>query len=91
MGRANRLDRADLPPSSRPWYTMESAPRDGSRIELWIPYTKGTEDVCADVGYWDAEAGAGHPRIPEKGCFRFDGDDGPFDIQPSAWRPLAHT
>lgn len=78
----------DLPPSPRKWFTMDSAPKDGTRVALWIPYTANTEATCADEGYWDPEAGANHPRIPEKGCWRFDGDDGPFDIQPTAWRPI---
>lgn len=71
------------------WRDISTAPKDGTRIRLWIPYTAGTEDICADEGYWDAEAGVNHPRIPEKGCFRFDGDDGPFDIQPTHWQPMS--
>lgn len=101
MGRTNRLSRHDLPPSSRPWFTMDSAPLDGSKIELWIPYTVGTEEICSDVGYWDANAehrtnargsdGKFVFTTIDKGCFRFSGDDGVFDIQPTAWRPhLAH-
>lgn len=101
MGRTNRVDRKDLPPSPRPWFTMDSAPKDGSRVELWIPYTAGTEEACADAGHWDAEvqhrahrrdeAGVFQLVVIGKGCWRFDGDDGAFDIQPTAWRPLQRS
>lgn len=92
MARTNRLSRSDQPPSPR-WYTINSAPKDGSRIELYIPYSpsKFTEEQCTDQGYWDADATDIDPRtgkIVERGCFRFDGDDGPFDIQPTGWRPI---
>jgi hypothetical protein len=61
------------------------------------------EVACTDEGYWDAAAvdpyvyrprGDGEvdliydPEHGEHGCFRFEGDDGPFDIQPTHWRPL---
>ena len=63
------------------WRPIETAPRDGSRIVLLIPYAreKFSEAECTDEGCWDAD---------DK-CFRFDGDDGPDDIQPTHWRPAA--
>jgi hypothetical protein len=60
------------------WQPIETAPKDGRRVALWIPYTANTEDVCADEGYWDD-----YIQI-----WRFDGDDGPFDIQPTKWHSL---
>lgn len=69
------------------WEKITSAPRDGSRITLWIPYTSNTEATCLDHGHWDAdvEMSLGR-RTKMKGCWRFDGDDGAFDIQPTHWR-----
>ena len=94
MGRTSRLSRHEQPPSPRRWYTINSAPRDGSRIELYIPYDRSnfTEDQCTDQGYWDPVP-IEYPDDPNspRGCFRFDGDDGVFDIQPTAWRPLPRT
>src|SRR6185312_16047375 len=77
------------PPRDTPqgWQPIETAPRDGSRIQLLIPYNpyKFSDADCTDEGYWDAEAV--WPYEPRKvGCFRFSGDDGPFDIQPTHWR-----
>lgn len=72
------------------WQPIETAPRDGTRIELLIPYTreKFSEAECTDYGYWDAEVESSYVRAEQqKGCFRFLGDDGPFDIQPTHWRP----
>jgi hypothetical protein len=83
------------------WRPIETAPKDGSRIALLIPYRreKLSEAECTDEGYWDAEVERLHwgdrktdpdwkkLRPVAKGCFRFDGDDGPFDMQPTHWRP----
>lgn len=88
MGRTNRVDRVAQDPSGRKWCSMDSAPKDGSRVELWIPYTSDTEKTCADKGHWDAKAIWPYPPRA-KGCWRFDGEDGCFDIQPIKWRPLA--
>lgn len=71
------------------WRPIDSAPKDGSTIELLIPYNREmfTEVECTDKGYWDAEVeSTPERRHPRKGCFRFDGDDGAFDIQPTHWR-----
>lgn len=72
------------------WLPISSAPKDGMIIELLIPCNRDifSEKQCTDVGYWDKNAGSGHPRLTENGCFRFNGDDGAFDIQPTHWRPL---
>lgn len=80
------------------WRPIETAPRDGSRVALLIPYTreKFSQFQCTDVGYWEplgtyhkADIGMGIPQwgADAGGCFRFDGDDGSFDIQPTHWRP----
>ena len=74
------------------WQPIETAPRDGTRVRLLIPYDPAlfTEDECADEGQWDESAY--YPGIgdnpPEHGCWRFDGDDGPFDLEPTHWMPL---
>ncbi len=62
------------------WQPIESAPKDGGSVLLYIPYSpeKFPPEECADVGRWN----------DEDGCFRFNGDDGPDDIQPTAWMPL---
>lgn len=84
------------------WLPIETAPRDGSRMKLRIPYAAHlfTEEQCTDEGYWDAGAERRSwgdkqtdpdwrkLRVVERGCFRFDGDDGAFDIQPTHWTPL---
>lgn len=85
------------------WQQIQTAPKDGSRMQLLIPYNrkKFSEAQCTDEGYWDAEAEhlywGDRTTDPDwkklrpvtKGCFRFDGDDGAFDIQPTHWRPLS--
>lgn len=92
MGRTKRLNRQEQSASPRRWLTINSAPRDGSRIELYIPYDRSrfTEEQCTDQGYWDANATDVDQdgNVVERGCFRFDGDDGSFDMQPTAWRAL---
>lgn len=62
------------------WRPIGTAPRDGTRVKLLIPYNRNTfsEAECTDQGSW-----CGDYR-----CFRFDGDDGPNDIQPTYWMPL---
>lgn len=61
------------------WRDISSAPRDGTRIKLLIPYCRKTftEAECTDHGKWSVKFQ----------CFRFDGDDGPNDIQPTHWMP----
>lgn len=61
------------------WQPIKTAPKD-RRIQLLIPYdrSKFSEAECTDQGCWD----------PHAGCFRFDGDDGPGDIQPTHWREV---
>lgn len=65
---------------SSDWHPIETAPRDGMRIKLLIPYSRAhfSEAECTDQGAW----------VDEERCFRFDGDDGPDDIQPTHWAPL---
>lgn len=62
---------------ARKWWPIETAPKD-MRITLLIPYSPHlySEEDCTDKGEWSEE----HQ------CFRFDGDDGPNDIQPTHWR-----
>lgn len=75
------------------WRPIATAPRDGSRIALLIPYSrdKFTEAQCTDAGYWQPDNSKYAPAWARKagGFFHFDGDDGPHDIQPTHWRPLA--
>ncbi len=65
------------------WRSIETAPKDGRRFQLLIPYDRNifSEEECTDEGCWEPDSG-------RRGCFRFDGDDGPDDIQPTHWRPL---
>lgn len=81
------------------WQPIETAPKDGSRVTLLIPYDRDlfTEAECTDEGYWEplppgtgASIGMGIPEwgVADGGCWRFDGDDGSFDIQPTHWKPL---
>jgi hypothetical protein len=62
---------------TRKWKNISTAPRDETLIRLLIPYdrTTFTEKECTDIGFWSIE---------DK-CFRFTGDDGPDDIQPTHW------
>lgn len=78
------------------WRPIETAPHDGTRVALLIPYArwKFSEKQCTDEGYWEPlpprlKAGMGVPQwgVDAGGCWRFDGDDGGFDIQPTHWRP----
>ena len=59
------------------WQPIDTAPKDGTRIALLIPYDreKFSEADCTTIGYWNGE------------CFRYHGDDGVDDIQPTHWRP----
>jgi len=83
------------------WQPIETAPKGGTRVRLLIPYSpeKFSEAECTDEGEWEPllswEVGrvelAG--LIPDwaykqNGCWRYDGDDGCFDIQPTHWQPL---
>lgn len=88
-------DNPGAPPADRAatllpggWRKMRSAPKDGRRVHLFIPYDRGlfSAEECQTKGYWDATSCIYHLRKP--GCWRFDGDDGAFDIQPIGWRPL---
>jgi len=60
------------------WWPIEIAPRDGTEIKVLIPYNHDqfTEEQCIDIGYWEEESKS----------FRFMGDDGPNDIQPTHWK-----
>jgi len=64
----------------KPWQDISTAPKDGTWIQLLIPYdrSKFSEIDCTDEGQWDKD----------DHCFRFIGDDGADDIQPTHWRPL---
>lgn len=82
------------------WQPIETAPKDGSRVKLLIPYKreKFSEAQCTDEGYWQSLEswnpdpwlldGTDIPQwgIDAGGCWRFDGDDGGFDIQPTHWK-----
>lgn len=79
------------------WRDIATAPKDGTRVRLLIPYSRElyTEAECTDCGHWeplpeDANARLGTPEwgIAAGGCWRFDGDDGAFDIRPTHWQPL---
>ena len=81
------------------WRDISTAPKDGTRIRLLIPYDRQifSEAECADVGFWEppdhetkGDIGMGIPQwgVDDGGCWRFDGDDGRFDIQPTHWMPL---
>lgn len=55
------------------------APRDeghsfGPLVWVLLPYST----YEADIGWWCAH----------DGCFRYTGDDGPHDIQPTHFKPL---
>lgn len=72
------------------WQPIETAPRDGTKIALLIPYKPHPE---VDAGYWEPLEDSDDPWIPDwgkrdGGCFRFTGDDGAYDIQPTHWMPI---
>jgi len=82
------------------WRPIETAPQDGTRVDLLIPYCRDrfTEAQCTDKGFWEPLQGYDRADIAwvfrqwgidAGGCWRFDGDDGGFDIQPTHWRPVA--
>lgn len=80
------------------WQDIKTAPRDGTRIQLLIPYEPSmySELDCTDEGYWEPlsydPVGLRFTpdwAIKDGGCFRFDGDDGSCDIQPTHWKPLS--
>jgi len=62
------------------WRPISTAPRDGRQVKLLIPYDReiASEEECTDKGYW----------CRKDRCWRFTGDDGPDDIQPTHWMPL---
>jgi len=59
------------------WQPIETAPRDGGPVVLYIPYAPEKFSIrdCMDLGYWSKR----------DNCWRFTGDDGPDDIQPTHW------
>jgi hypothetical protein len=63
------------------WQPIGTAPKDGSRVRLFIPYLAEAWE-CEDTGVWKQDEG-------ECGCWRFEGDDGPDDMQPTHWMPLS--
>ena len=69
--------REDAKATPSVWRDIATAPRDGTRVLLLIPYTHPE----ADIGMWKGDHGL-------DGCFRFSGDDGPDDINPTHWMPL---
>lgn len=77
------------------WMPIETAPRDGRRVRLWIPYDSNSEETCSDIGSWvvESEKMLAAEYCPEwvrseGGYWEFDGDDGPWDMQPTRWMPL---
>ena len=78
------------------WKPIETGPKDGRRVKLLIPYNPSlySESECTDEGYWQpgakASIGMGVPQwgVEDGGCWRFDGDDGAYDIQPTHWKPI---
>lgn len=54
------------------WIPIGDAPTDGTVIRLLVEF----EHPLETFGCWDG------------GCFRYVGDDGPFDIQPSGYLPI---
>jgi hypothetical protein len=72
-------------PPIRFWKPISTAPRlprspghgFGPLIGLFVPYNPArfSQEKCWDVGYW-----CEHHK-----CFRFTGDDGPNDMQPTHW------
>lgn len=62
------------------WQPIETAPKE-PRAPGWaagpLIYLKPTWGGW-DVGYWSIS----------ENCFRFCGDDGPDDEQPTHWQPL---
>lgn len=73
------------------WQDISTAPRNGFKVQLLIPYNRRlfTEKQCTDVGYWEVRLHDSRvPSWAKGGCWRFKGDDGPYDIQPTHWKPL---
>jgi hypothetical protein len=62
--------------STAPKHRAEPGARVSKMLWLLIPYNKPQ----ADIGYWDFHAK----------CWRFMGDDGPQDIQPTHWHELVY-
>ncbi|MGC8534889.1 MAG: hypothetical protein ACP5QR_05075 [Rhizomicrobium sp.] len=81
------------------WQPIATAPKDGSLITLLIPYAGSglSEARCTDKGHWEPLSPDDklYPHLTPQwaleagGCWRFEGDDGPFDIQPTHWKPYA--
>lgn len=65
-------------PAQTGWRDISTAPKDGRPLLILIPYDTQIHpyDQCVDIGWW------------ADGCFRFHGDDGPDDLQPTHWQPL---
>lgn len=67
--------------SALKWLPIETAPRDGTLVLLFVPYASNhTNEACTTLGKWRNHG--------ISGCFRFRGDDGPDDMQPTYWAPL---
>lgn len=56
------------------WRPIETAPRDGTRVRLQVQF----ERIFVTQGRWSSR----------QGCWRYDGDDGPGDNQPTHWRSI---
>lgn len=75
------------------WQPISTAPKDGTRVKLLIPYDRDrfSEAECTDEGRWSKDEydfDFETQELVARGCWRFDGDDGPFDLQPTHWMPL---
>ena len=56
------------------WISVKDRLPEHEVVKLLIPYSPSEPDI----GYY----------CQKYKCFRFNGDDGPHDIQPTHWQPL---
>ena len=64
------------------WQPIETAPRDGSKVLLWLPDPRTLDPVI--IGRWSFDSWWTH----DDRWMNDHSDESEFDIAPTYWQPL---